>query len=116
MRLINNNQAHSTLQMCYAKGEGVPQNYQEARRLFALASAQGDADATEALRRVRRAMNEAQSDEAMQAVGDSFLEGLDLGGPGSGGGGGGRGGGGGGGGKSKPGKGKGKGKRKGKTK
>ena len=38
--------------MCYEKGEGVPQNYQEARRLYALASAQGLARATEALRRV----------------------------------------------------------------
>ena len=51
-RLINNTQTHSTIQTCYAKGEGVPQNYQEARRLYALASAQGDAEATEAMKRV----------------------------------------------------------------
>ena len=38
--------------MCYEKGEGVPQNYPEARRLLALASAQGYAYATEALRRI----------------------------------------------------------------
>ena len=38
--------------MCYARGAGVPQNTQEARRLYALAAAQGDADAVEALRRV----------------------------------------------------------------
>ena len=49
---MNNTQTHSTLQRCYEKGVGVPQNYQEARRLFALASAQGLALATEALRRV----------------------------------------------------------------
>ena len=51
-RLINSTQTHPTLQECYANGAGVPQNYQEARRLYALAAAQGDADATEALRRV----------------------------------------------------------------
>ena len=49
---MNNTQTHSTLQACYANGEGVPQNYQEARRLFALASAQGHTEATEALRRI----------------------------------------------------------------
>ena len=38
--------------MCYEEGIGVPQNYQEARRLYALAAAQGDADAAKALRRV----------------------------------------------------------------
>ena len=38
--------------MCYERGDGVPQNYQEARRLCALASAQGIAEATEALKRV----------------------------------------------------------------
>ena len=51
-RLINNTQTHSTLQACYKYGAGVPQNYQEARRLFALASAQGDADAAKALHQV----------------------------------------------------------------
>ena len=49
---MNNTQTHSTLQRCYEKGAGVPQNYQEARRLYALASAQGHTNATEALRRV----------------------------------------------------------------
>ena len=49
---MNNTQTHSTFQRCYAAGAGVPQNYQEARRLFALASAQGYAHATGALRRV----------------------------------------------------------------
>ena len=38
--------------MCYAKGAGVPQNYQQARRLYALGAAQGHAQATEALRLV----------------------------------------------------------------
>ena len=38
--------------MCYEKGDGVPQNYPEARRLVALASAQGFTEATEALKRV----------------------------------------------------------------
>jgi len=52
LRLINNPKTHSTLQTCYEDGEGVPQNYQEARRLYALAAAQGDADSTEALKRV----------------------------------------------------------------
>ena len=32
--------------MCYERGEGVTQDYQEARRLYALASSQGLADAT----------------------------------------------------------------------
>ena len=40
------------LQVCYEYGAGVSQNYQEARRLYALASAQGIAQATEALRRI----------------------------------------------------------------
>ena len=35
--------------MCYAHGKGVTQDYQEARRLFALASSQGFAQATEGL-------------------------------------------------------------------
>ena len=39
--------------MCYEKGEsGVPQNYLQARRYYALAAAQGDADAAEDLRRL----------------------------------------------------------------
>ena len=38
--------------MCYEEGAGVPQNYQEARRLYALAAAQGDVEAAEALQRV----------------------------------------------------------------
>ena len=35
--------------MCYAQGHGVTQDYQEARRLYALASSQGLAQATEDL-------------------------------------------------------------------
>ena len=35
--------------VCYELGLGVTQNYQEARRLFALSSAQGDATATKYL-------------------------------------------------------------------
>ena len=38
--------------MCYARGEGVTRNYREAQRLCTLASAQGQTDATKALRRV----------------------------------------------------------------
>jgi len=38
--------------MCYEREEGVPQNYQEARRLYALAAAQGEANAAVALKRV----------------------------------------------------------------
>ena len=49
---MNNTQTHSTLQACYEKGAGVPQNCQEARRLYALALAQGHTEATEALRRI----------------------------------------------------------------
>ena len=52
----NNTQTHSTLQVCYANGEGVPRNYQEARRLYALAAAQGNADATEAMKLVDEAI------------------------------------------------------------
>ena len=51
-RLINNTQTHSTLQICYEDGAGVPQNYQKARRLYALGSAQGSAHPTKAVRRV----------------------------------------------------------------
>ena len=35
--------------MCYEQGDGVTQDYQEARRLYALASSQGLAQATESL-------------------------------------------------------------------
>ena len=45
--------------MCYEEGIGVPQNYQEARRLYALAAAQGDADVTEALQRVEEIILQA---------------------------------------------------------
>ena len=38
--------------MCYAKAEGVSQNYKAARRLFALGSAQGHTQSTKALRHV----------------------------------------------------------------
>ena len=38
--------------MCYEGGLGVTQDYQEARRFYALASAQGDALATEALKQM----------------------------------------------------------------
>ena len=41
------------LATCHEEGTGVTQDYQEARRLYALASAQGDADATEALTRLK---------------------------------------------------------------
>ena len=51
-RLINSTQTHPTLQECYANGAGVPQDYQEARQLYALVSAQGHTGATEALREV----------------------------------------------------------------
>ena len=42
--------------MRYERGEGVPQNYQEARRLYALASAQGFNPAAEDVRRVDEAI------------------------------------------------------------
>ena len=38
--------------MCYEYGHGVTKNYREARRLFALASAQGFAPATQYLNRL----------------------------------------------------------------
>ena len=38
--------------MCYEFGDGVTQDYQEARRLYAMASAQGFAKATESLARL----------------------------------------------------------------
>ena len=37
-------------QIMYEEGRGVTQDYQEARRLYALASAQGDADAAKYLK------------------------------------------------------------------
>ena len=36
----------------YRDGHGVTRNYQEARRLFALASAHGDTDATKCLKKL----------------------------------------------------------------
>ena len=39
---------------CHAEGWGVPKNYQEAQRLFALASAQGHSEATEYLDRMNK--------------------------------------------------------------
>ena len=38
--------------MCYENGHGVTKNYREARRLYALASAQGVAPATQYLNRL----------------------------------------------------------------
>ena len=38
--------------MCYEYGQGVTQDYQEARRLYALASSQGLAKATEYLKQL----------------------------------------------------------------
>ena len=38
--------------MCYEYGNGVTKNYREARRLYALASAQGIAQATQCLNRL----------------------------------------------------------------
>jgi TPR repeat protein len=38
-------QAQTYYAICYAKGDGVPQNYREAARLLRLAADQGDADA-----------------------------------------------------------------------
>ncbi len=38
--------------MLYEHGQGVTQDYQEARRLYALASAQGNAATTEGLKRI----------------------------------------------------------------
>ena len=38
--------------MCYENGYGVTKNYREARRLYALASAQGHAPATQCLNRL----------------------------------------------------------------
>ena len=37
------------LAQCYEKGHGVAKDYLEARRLYTLASAQGDAEANEGL-------------------------------------------------------------------
>ena len=46
---IQSQHAHFGLGVCYEHGEGVTQDYQEARRLYALASSQGLAEATEYL-------------------------------------------------------------------
>jgi len=43
-------------QECYEQGHGVPQNYQEARRLYALGVNEGVAEATESLERVEELM------------------------------------------------------------
>ena len=53
---MNSAQTHSTLQACYANGTGGPRNYQEARRLYVLASAQGYTQSIEALRYVDEAI------------------------------------------------------------
>ena len=50
---IQSQHAQFYLGMCYEMGQGVTQDYQEARRLYALATSQGLAKATENLNRLR---------------------------------------------------------------
>ena len=44
---IQSQNAQQNLGICYENGDGITQDYQEARRLYALASAQGLAEATD---------------------------------------------------------------------
>ena len=60
--------------VAYARGCGVRRNLAEAERLFAIASAQGDAGATQALKLIRPGVNQRR-DSAQSPRGQSPSEG-----------------------------------------
>ena len=49
---VRSQRALGNIGVCYENGDGVTKNYREARRLYALASAQGDATATQNMNRL----------------------------------------------------------------